>query len=893
MAELAARKSQEDRDSSQQMLENAQSGTPQNGDRRVTADSFRQLLSRLKKPADAAAPEAKPPVPQTPAASTSSVEVVEPPRPAPAAQSLEMPAPPPAAPAERQAHIDSVELQKRERARAEVHAASQEIIARLRKAAAASQHVVAEAQSPQPAPAPQDEVVAEIAQPVAPQIVESEILPEPQAVAEQQEQPEASAPSLAEQITQLRYVEPEAQPTAAQVEEQELSFAASAPVETAETTPPEPAQAPAETPPVSIETLPVAEATPVVAEEEQHRRRRHPFFPDVFVDDEGNVEAPAETVSPVDAVTTEPAPVAQAEPAYTEQPVPEQAYAEPPVLEQAYAEPPVLEQAAEPVAETAYAEPEPVVAPAAAQVETVVAEAAIVEVVDAVELPTQAEPELVAEAPAQPVVAEAPAQPVIAEAQAQAEPELVAEAPAQPAVAEVAVEAEAEAEGEAGHRDDLIEDEADAVKHLHGVEVKGIGDIARAVFSSPTPAERAAFIAEITALQPPASPEAPPKEILAAAVETLGVQPTMRKILPQDDPFAKISPDVSSYVNNEEPDEDSGELARSLLDMMLSGPKAGLPQERALAADALLKLIPKVPTKALVTISERVSLMEQPPHLLIARLINDPRIEISGPLLEQCNHISDQVLGKVIAGGLVSLQRLIARRRHLSSAMTDMLIEFDDASVLLTLVRNSGATFSDPAFNKLVDHASRHEAILAPLSTRGDLPAHVAFELFWLVPAQLRRYLLSRFLTDSETLTKILKITKVMQNGATEGETSDFANKADVDQFMQALVNGQREEAESKLAAIAGITPACATRIVGDRQGEPLAIIFKAVGLNRAQFEDCMTRLQSAEIGIVDENRQILELLSIFNSMSFNKARILLTYWDWAVQKHGPYASAG
>jgi hypothetical protein len=203
---------------------------------------------------------------------------------------------------------------------------------------------------------------------------------------------------------------------------------------------------------------------------------------------------------------------------------------------------------------------------------------------------------------------------------------------------------------------------------------------------------------------------------MAADAATLSTPAlTVRKISPSDDPFARIAPDPSAHVNHDEPDDDSGELARSLLDMMLSNPSAGLPQERALAADALLKLIPKVPTKALVTIAERLAIMEAPPNLLIARLINDPRIEISGPLLEQCNHISDQVLGKVVASGQVSLQRLIARRRHLSAALTDQLIEFDDASVILTLVRNSGATISHNSFNRLVDLAARH-----PLRSAGS-----------------------------------------------------------------------------------------------------------------------------------------------------------------------------
>jgi hypothetical protein len=36
----------------------------------------------------------------------------------------------------------------------------------------------------------------------------------------------------------------------------------------------------------------------------------------------------------------------------------------------------------------------------------------------------------------------------------------------------------------------------------------------------------------------------------------------------------------------------------------------------------------------------------------------------------------------------------------------------------------------------------------------------------------------------------------------------------------------------------------------------------------------------------------LAELQGFFESLSFNKARVLLTYWDWGVLGTGPYAAA-
>jgi uncharacterized protein (DUF2336 family) len=434
----------------------------------------------------------------------------------------------------------------------------------------------------------------------------------------------------------------------------------------------------------------------------------------------------------------------------------------------------------------------------------------------------------------------------------------------------------------------------DDLQPASGMVVQGIGEVSKAIFTTPSPTDRSAFLAEVAALAAADAAWEKTKADLPLIIAEAAAKPKpqIRRVKPVDDPFAKLAPEEPVHKPaGENADDDAGELARSLLDMMLSNPSAGQPQERALAADALLKLVPRIPLKSLVMVVDRISIMESPPHLLVSRLINDPRIEVAGPLLELCNHISDQVLGKVIATGQVSLMRLIARRRSISATLSDQLIEFDDPSVVLTLVRNSGANFSHHAFPRLADHAQRHHALLAPLATRPDLPAPIAFELFWFVPAELRRYLLSRFLTDSETLTKILKITHAM-GGGEQGAETKFPDREQIESFVDLLNAGKFPEASNLLAEITAIQPENAARIIADANGEPLTIALKAIGTNRVRFGEIIDILKASDFGIIASARSTAELQNIFDSMSFNKARVLLTYWDWAVLKSGPYAPA-
>ncbi|MEP6827560.1 MAG: DUF2336 domain-containing protein, partial [Aestuariivirga sp.] len=162
-----------------------------------------------------------------------------------------------------------------------------------------------------------------------------------------------------------------------------------------------------------------------------------------------------------------------------------------------------------------------------------------------------------------------------------------------------------------------------------------------------------------------------------------------------------------------EQEAEKAELARALLDMMASSASGGQPQERALAADTLLRMLPQLPVKSKVMLAERLVMMDSPPPFLVARLIVSKDITIAGPLLEDCMHISDEDLFALIQMGNVEKLRLLARRRRISRPIGDLLAKAEDGSVLLTLVRNKGAEMSNEGFAALAQAAQIHPDLLA------------------------------------------------------------------------------------------------------------------------------------------------------------------------------------
>ncbi|MBL8895058.1 MAG: DUF2336 domain-containing protein [Rhizobiales bacterium] len=374
-------------------------------------------------------------------------------------------------------------------------------------------------------------------------------------------------------------------------------------------------------------------------------------------------------------------------------------------------------------------------------------------------------------------------------------------------------------------------------------------------------------------------------ELVDSLSERLGANSTLlRRAEPVSDPFAKPAPElqIRRPVDVVEPDPDTEGVAKSLLDIMSGPAGTSQPQERALAADTLLRLAPRLVTRTLIAIAERVSMMDTPPPLLIGFLLRHPREEVAKPLLERASMVSDQDLMGVIAEGSVAKQRMIARRRVISGALADALIATGEVSVLMNLVRNPGAALSQDAFARLCTLARHYPALQAPLATRADTPATVAFELFWVASPDLRRLVLSRFLTESETLSRILKLTlTVGGDGATE---TKLPPKQKVEEFVDLLEAGRDDDATRLVCEIGNISEATARRILADRQGEPLAVVLKALGLPRGRLSGVLERLQVCARPRIAYDRSLSELQAIFDTLSLTKTRVLLTYWDWAGQ---------
>ena len=100
----------------------------------------------------------------------------------------------------------------------------------------------------------------------------------------------------------------------------------------------------------------------------------------------------------------------------------------------------------------------------------------------------------------------------------------------------------------------------------------------------------------------------------------------------------------------------------------------------------------------------------------------DDDIEVAATVLSQSERLDENAL--LASAGSKSQQHLfaIAQRKSLSEAVTDMLVERGDREVVHSMVKNSGARFSDAGFRMLVKRSAGDDDLATVVGLRSDIP---------------------------------------------------------------------------------------------------------------------------------------------------------------------------
>ena len=288
-------------------------------------------------------------------------------------------------------------------------------------------------------------------------------------------------------------------------------------------------------------------------------------------------------------------------------------------------------------------------------------------------------------------------------------------------------------------------------------------------------------------------------------------------------------------------------LMRHLSDMFFETPKdapAGvLTRFESLFSD----LAEKAELGARVELSERFASAENAPKGLLMKLARDA-IEVAGPILTQSSQLSEQDLIDIIEQNGQDHMRAIARRQTVPERVSDAIVERGDDQTVSDLVQNEGAKISRSAFENVTQRAETNATLQSSMVHRKDAPTDLLADLMLVVSNSLREIISDRFegldnsVVEAALAASQRRMKSRLKDEADFAEAEKFIRKQKLRRQLgpSLLVELLRERKTTHFCVgfseLTGVDFASVKRALNHQSHEPLALLCKANGLEKALF---------------------------------------------------------
>lgn len=294
---------------------------------------------------------------------------------------------------------------------------------------------------------------------------------------------------------------------------------------------------------------------------------------------------------------------------------------------------------------------------------------------------------------------------------------------------------------------------------------------------------------------------------------------------------------------------DHSGLLRHLTDLFIVNADGLCVDDIALFDDVFNELIREIDTAARALLALRLAPLSNAPATLMRTLACDDEPDVACPVLTQFEQLDDSTL--TAAARRKSQEHLfaISRRKSLSQAVTDVLVERGDLQVLLSIAGNAGARFSEPGLERLVGRAEGNDSLAERVARRKDIPPRV-FAL--LVRAASERV---RFKLQAEWPHAAREIQESVQSAAIhvasrhESEARDIETiqasvaklhhegQLDDERIRSFAEDGLLEEVRFALSLISDLPESFVSQALKQESGEMLLVIARATGLSWGTVE--------------------------------------------------------
>jgi uncharacterized protein (DUF2336 family) len=323
-------------------------------------------------------------------------------------------------------------------------------------------------------------------------------------------------------------------------------------------------------------------------------------------------------------------------------------------------------------------------------------------------------------------------------------------------------------------------------------------------------------------------------------------------------------------------------------DLFLAGSGRHSEDQLAMFDDVLLRLAALIEDEARSRLAQRFATLGAAPPRMIRLLAFDDAIEVAGPVLTQSECLTEPDL--VENASIKSQAHLyaISRRRTLSEAVTDVLVDRGDQHVVRSVVKNVGARFSDQGFGKLVSRAGGDENLAESLGLRADIPRHHFLKLLQTASVAVRCKLAAADPRMAAAVTTAVagaanSISERMRQASPAFRMAKRATKRrfitrqlnDVD-VHKAAMGEKFDKAVAALALLGHVPVELVERALLDKSSDIVLILAKAANCSRATAK-ALLMMSVAERGM--SAHDIDAALSSYDRLSVATARRVVRYY--------------
>ena len=328
---------------------------------------------------------------------------------------------------------------------------------------------------------------------------------------------------------------------------------------------------------------------------------------------------------------------------------------------------------------------------------------------------------------------------------------------------------------------------------------------------------------------------------------------TTSHLIPHTSPLALSERDVERLLNEETPD-----VRIDVLKKVADGHNTHRYSLHELGiAEQILRLLVK-DTEISVRESLSYALKDNPhvPHDIILSLARDIDV-VSMPVIESSPVLNDNDLVELIKSARKSGKpAAVASRKKISEAVTNALLETDNAYAVSQLLKNPGAEIPDDSYLEVMRLHGNDKEVMAAIAERPNLPVTVVEKVITLVSDSIADSLRERYHISPTTIAhETEKTREVATLKLVDGQINTREVEKLVDQLqvfgrltpsiiLTSLCRGNLYFFETSLARLSNIPVKNAQMLIHDKGGLGFKALYAKAGLPDKFFTACKYLLE-------------------------------------------------